>query len=155
MPIYADATRVLLKHFDLIENLETTPAGQPVKSYLAGRSRLANIFSSVWVSAHVYPAYDNARIQCLSVTITYFFCYRVDHSSTLNTSANKEIFLNLEVNSSSHQVRLFHGAFVVSNGPVQLSRSQMGNAYLHIACDTPRTVCVSLQYPLNRQLIWL
>ena len=48
-PIYADPSRALYRHFGLGENLNTTPAGQEKKSYLAGMSMIGNVFSSIWV----------------------------------------------------------------------------------------------------------
>ncbi|KAI0706090.1 hypothetical protein BC835DRAFT_1312193 [Cytidiella melzeri] len=53
--IYTDATRALFKHFGLIESLEVTPSDQPMKSYLAGRSRLANTLSSIWNGPLQHP----------------------------------------------------------------------------------------------------
>ncbi|EKM61529.1 uncharacterized protein PHACADRAFT_190701 [Phanerochaete carnosa HHB-10118-sp] len=47
-PIYADPTRALYHHFGLIENLNTTPADEEKKSYLAGQSRIGNALGSIW-----------------------------------------------------------------------------------------------------------
>ncbi|KAI0348203.1 hypothetical protein BDW22DRAFT_1350370 [Trametopsis cervina] len=54
-PIYADTSRALFKHFGLTENLQTTPADQPVKNYIAGRSRLGNALNSIWNGPLQHP----------------------------------------------------------------------------------------------------
>lgn len=48
-PIYANPSRDLYRHFDLIENLAKTPSGQPKRAYVEGQSVIGNIFSSIWV----------------------------------------------------------------------------------------------------------
>jgi hypothetical protein len=97
-PIYADTTRALFKEFGLIENLEVTPANQKVKSYLTGKSRLANVLSSIWVSLQL-------KTQGLLRIYWHVWHISADLCRTPSTSANKVISLSWEENLFSGQVK--------------------------------------------------
>ncbi|KAJ3557469.1 hypothetical protein NM688_g1460 [Phlebia brevispora] len=54
-PIYANPSRDLFRHFNLVENLARTPSDQPKKSYLAGHSTLGNAIDSIWKGPMKHP----------------------------------------------------------------------------------------------------